>query len=82
MESAISQILGAATNVTTDSTLARRAHDAEFAGQRADPSEIATNIGIIITVAIVFSALALLCVLDKRKRTRITDSYKSMGQLV
>ncbi|KAG9045810.1 hypothetical protein FS837_005600 [Tulasnella sp. UAMH 9824] len=81
MESAISQILGAATNVT-NSTLARRAHDAEFAGQRADPSEIATNIGLIITVAIVFSALGVLCVLDKRKRTRITDSYKSMGQLV
>lgn len=49
MESAIAQLLGPATDVTINSTLARRAHDAEFAGQRADPSEIATNIGIIIS---------------------------------
>ncbi|KAG8956749.1 hypothetical protein FRC04_000227 [Tulasnella sp. 424] len=83
MESAIAQILGATKDVTNDSTtLARRAPAAEFAGQKADPSEIATNIGLIITVAIVFSVLAVLCVLDKRKRARITDSYKSMGQLV
>ncbi|KAG8907695.1 hypothetical protein FRC01_007600 [Tulasnella sp. 417] len=83
MESAISQILGAAQDVTKDTaTLARRAHADEFAGQKADPTEIPTNIGIIITVAVVFSLLALLCVLDKRKRARITDSYKGMGQLV
>lgn len=83
MESALASILGAAQDVTKNSTtLARRAHDAEFAGQRAEPSEIATNIGIIITVAVVFSVLGVLCLLDKRKRARITDSYKGMGQLV
>ncbi|KAG9009428.1 hypothetical protein FRB94_012085 [Tulasnella sp. JGI-2019a] len=43
---------------------------------KADPSEIATNTGILITAGVLFIVILALCFQDHRKRARITDAGK------
>jgi len=50
-------------------------------GQVPSPSEIPTNIGILVTAGVLFTLLIGLCFLDHRKRARMTDAGKQYMQV-